>query len=73
MEASMRRFFPLAVLLFITILPFEASAAGVIVDTIKAHVDQPQTRPRQTDQRQAPPAPTQVEQWVRAIMDALTR
>jgi hypothetical protein len=74
MEASMRRLFPLAVLVFLTTLPFNASAAGVIVDTIKGHVEQHQSRPRQTDQRQAPaPAPNPVEQWVRAVMDALTR
>ncbi len=48
------------------------AGAGVLIDSIKAHVEQHQTRLRPSDQRQLPPAPVNpAEQWIRAILQAI--
>ncbi len=51
------------------------AGAGLIIETIKAHVEQhqTQTRPLQTPRGQGTPAlQTSLEQWVRSMLDSLT-
>jgi len=49
-----------------------SAGSGVIVETIKAHVEQHQTRTPRVEHRQAS-APTSVEQWVRTLLVTLSR
>lgn len=62
-----------ALLILCLTSPQSAQAGmGVIVETIKAHIDQrPPPAPRLEQRQTASPLPSQMEQWVRSILDSL--
>jgi len=58
----------------VTLSAQPAFAAGYIVETIKAHIDQNQTRPQPGDQRQVTSTPqTALDLWVRSLIESVSR
>jgi hypothetical protein len=48
-------------------------ASGIIVDTIKSHIEQHQVIPRRDPARQQVPLSSNaLEQWVRSLLESLT-
>jgi hypothetical protein len=72
----MKRFAVLTALSLFVMPVSSARAAGMIIDSIKAHVQQHSDKvpPRQEDQRKmAQPPQTLLEHWFHFLLDALVR